>query len=181
LDQLKPLAPEGTTSDISAITRVLYDPPYLTISWTLFKPGGYKYSGVASRGISEGISSEKHLALKGLLAVTFLVAELRRAVKTSNGTLTLYCLSESATKQLKCIRYESVTTALHDHYDLLTEFKIQMKSLERSGGIQIMYLDYGNDKDTSQQYNKVGLLSTIIADHKDSLSPPFPSILYKPT
>jgi len=180
LDHLKPLAPEGITSEISAITRVLYDPPYLIISWTLFNPGGYKYSGVASRGISEGISSEKRLALEGLLAVTFLVAELRRAVKTSNGTLTLYCLSKRVTKQLNGIRYESVTTALHDHYDLLTDFKIQMKSLERTGGIQIMYLDYGNDKDTSQQYNEVGLLSTIIADHKDSLSPPSPQSYISP-
>jgi len=171
LEQLKPLVPEGESSDISAVTRVLYDPPQLIISWTLFKPGGYKYSGVASRGITERISSEKRLALEGLLAVTFLVAELCRTVATSKGVLTLYCLAKRVTKQLRSLKYESVTTALLDHYDLFTEFKFQIKSLERYGGIHIKYLDYGDDKDTSQQYNEVGLLSAIIADHQDSLSP----------
>jgi hypothetical protein len=42
-------------SGISVVSRVLYEPPNLTSSWSLFIPGGYKYSWAASQGWTEGV------------------------------------------------------------------------------------------------------------------------------
>jgi hypothetical protein len=108
-------------SGISVVSRVLYEPPNLTCSWTLYIPGGYKHSWAASRGWMEGVSSDKRLSLEGLVAAIFLINDMKREFGLSRGSVTVYCLSKGLTRQLQRLKYTSVTKALVDNVDLLTE------------------------------------------------------------
>jgi hypothetical protein len=157
---------------IAVVYRTLYEPPTVTNSWTLFIPGGNKYSWATSRGWTEGISSDKRLSLEGIVAVTFLHNELKREFDINGGAVTLYCLSKSLTHQLQSLRYKSVTNALLDNSDLLAELKFQLRRLTSTSSVQFKYLDFSNDKDTSQQYHKVSCLANVIADHQETLSLP---------
>jgi len=56
---------------LSADTRVSYDPPTISHSWTLFVPGGRKRFWAVSCNTTDSISSPKRLELEGLLTVLF--------------------------------------------------------------------------------------------------------------
>jgi len=159
-------------SGISVMSRVSYEPPNLTSSWTMFIPGGYKYSWAASRGWTEGVSSDKRLSLEGLVAAIFLINDMKHEFGLSGGSITMYCLSKGLTRQSQRLKYASVTKALVDNADLLTEFKLQLRIIERTSTVSLQYLDFGDDKNASQQYNRVSLLENVIADHLATLSLP---------
>jgi hypothetical protein len=105
---LQPLAGMMEQCGIAVVYRTLYEPPTITNSWTLFIPGGNKYSWATSRGWTEGISSDKRLSLEGIVAVTFLLNELKREFDINGGAVMLFCPHSSATESLlqkchKCI------------------------------------------------------------------------------
>jgi hypothetical protein len=124
------------------------------------------------------LSSSKHLKLEGLLIVLFLVATISQTYEVTGGSFTIYCLRKSLARQLNSLKYNSVTKALIDHSDLFCEFKFQLQSLERHCTVHILYLDFGNDKDTSPQYQEVASLATVISDHQDLLFLPLPPASY---
>jgi hypothetical protein len=126
IEDLQPFVSGLQSGGISAVTRVHYDPPVLTHSWTSFILGGARYSKATSRGIVEGISSQKRLELESLLTVLFLVMTISQEYKVVGGSFTLYCLSKGLARQLGGLKYASVTAALADNSDLLSEYKYQL-------------------------------------------------------
>jgi hypothetical protein len=120
----------------------------------------------------EGVSSDKRLSFEGLVAAIFLINDMKREFGLSRGSVTVYCLSKDLTRQLQRLKYTSVTKALVDNADLLREFKFQLHILERTSTVSLQYLDFGDDNNTSQQYNEVSQLSNVVADHLVLLSLP---------
>jgi hypothetical protein len=118
------------------------------------------------------VSSDKRLSLEGLVAAIFLINDMKHEFGLSGGSVTVYCLSKGLTRQLQRLKYTSVTKALVDNADLLTEFKFQLRILERTSTVSLQYLDFGDDNNTSQQYNEVSQSANVIADHLVLLSLP---------
>jgi hypothetical protein len=176
METLQPFIQGLKEGGISAVTRVTFATSVQMHSWTLFLPGCTRLTWATSRSVIEHVSSAKRLELEGLLSALLLVTTICQACHIVGGSFTLYCLSKSLTHQLHSLKYTSVAAALIDNSDLLCEYRHHLLILEHHCTVDIKYLNFADESDTSQPHNEVVSLAAVITDQQELLSLPLPQL-----
>jgi hypothetical protein len=106
------------------------------------------------------------------------VTTICQACHIAGGSFTPYCLSKSLTHQLNSLKYTSVTAALIDISHLLCKYRQQLLILEHHCTIDVKFLNFADEFDTSQPHCEQESLAAVITEQQELISLPLPQLEY---
>jgi len=133
----------GCRNGISVLYRGHCEEEYITYGWTMYltETSNPIHTGVLSRGVVPGVSSESRTELEVILHVVHVLACIFSTYSVKGGRIHLFCLTKTKTKLVRGLLYQSVSTALDDHGDILSDLAIRLRYLHSRSTITYKYLN----------------------------------------
>jgi hypothetical protein len=103
-------------------------------------------SGIVSRELDPGVSSEQRSLLESIVQVLYLLRTILQVHQMSGCKLSLFCSSKSTTRLLCNLHYRNVWSSLDDNGDLIAELQYQQKQLEKLSSLQFTHCDLTSTK-----------------------------------
>jgi len=87
----------------------------------------------------------------------------------TGGRINLFCLTKTTTKLVRGLLYQSVSTALDDHGDILSDLAIRLRYLHSQSIITYKYLNLEARTKDPVPISHMGTLGSSITEHQDQL------------